>query len=482
MEENNEPIRPVNPRRRPRSKAREFREVYLPAIIAGVAILLIIVFIIGSIVRSVQKSKVNKQASIAASSSQAAEEARLQDECQNLIFQAEALANGFDYQGAIDLIDSFSGNLVDFPELSSQRDMYAAAQSQLVAWDDPNKVMNLSFQLLIPDTKRAYQHELYGAAFKNNFITTVEFSRILEQLYKNNYILVSLSDIVSTETDENGNTVYIPNTLYLPSGKKPIMLTQTNVNYNLYLVDSDDDMVADKGGAGFAHVLKQDSAGNFVNEMVDASGNTVSGEFDLVPILDSFIKSHPDFSYKGAKAILAVTGYNGLFGYRTQADAKEKLGQDAYSNAQRQAQSLVNALKSDGYTIAFYTYENIPYGSSGITEIQQDLKLWNDEAVPIIGGTDILVYAQNSDITSDKDYSGDKYNTLKEAGFHYYLGFCNDGEQSVNMQPEYVRQGRLLVSGLNMSDHKDWFTPYFDVASVLDEARNPKPAAEEPAE
>ena len=37
------------------------------------------------------------------------------------------------------------------------------------------------------------------------------------------------------------------------------------------------------------------------------------------PLLQDFIDEHPDFSYKGAKAVIAFTGYNGILGYRTAA-------------------------------------------------------------------------------------------------------------------------------------------------------------------
>ncbi len=50
------------------------------------------------------------------------------------------------------------------------------------------------------------------------------------------------------------------------------------------------------------------------------------GDYDLVPILDSFIKEHPDFSYHGRKGILAMTGYNGVLGYRT--DSAYKTGEE----------------------------------------------------------------------------------------------------------------------------------------------------------
>ena len=48
-EQRNEEIRPVNPRRRKRSKMQIFKEAYLPVVIAGAALLLIVIFIIGSI-------------------------------------------------------------------------------------------------------------------------------------------------------------------------------------------------------------------------------------------------------------------------------------------------------------------------------------------------------------------------------------------------------------------------------------------------
>ena len=47
---------PVNPRRKKRSKMQIFKETYLPVIIGGVAIILIIIFIIGSITRGPTRS------------------------------------------------------------------------------------------------------------------------------------------------------------------------------------------------------------------------------------------------------------------------------------------------------------------------------------------------------------------------------------------------------------------------------------------
>ena len=103
------------------------------------------------------------------------------------------------------------------------------------------------------------------------------------------------------------------------------------------------------------------------------------------------------------------------------------------------------------------------------------MKGWTDEVVPIIGELDILAYAQLTDITKDAAYSGEKYELLQDTGFRYYLGFCEDGNPWASITDNYVRQGRILVTGSNLAHHADWFTNMFDAASVLDTTRGNVP-------
>lgn len=475
MEEQfNESNRPVNPRRKKRSQMQIFKETYLPVIIAGLALILIIVFIIGSITRAVQKNKAERAASIAASSSIAEEEARLEQAAKDLIAQADSLMAGYDYQGAIALLNRFEGDISKFPAVNDKILECEAAQKTLVTWSDPNQIPNLSFQLLVADPARGFSHETYGYSINRNFITTDEFSKILQQLYDNGYILVDLDDFTTTESTADGATVYKVKSLQLPNGKKPIMITQTNVNYNYYLIDGDGDKVPDAKGTGIASKLLWDGS-NYTCEMVDANGQTVTGDFDLVPILEKFIQRHPDFSYRGARATLALTGYNGLFGYRTHPSAKELFGETAYQQAIQEAKRVADALRNTGYTLACYTYENIPYGSSSLTQIKGDMNSWTEEVVPIIGQLDILTYAQLTDISTDPVYSGEKYETLQNLGFRYYLGFCEDGKPWASITDSYVRQGRIMVTGSNLAHHSDWFTNMFDASSVLDSTRGNVP-------
>jgi len=465
--------RPVNPRRRKKTPVQIFKETYLPVIIAGAALLMILIFIIGSIVRGIQYRQAEYQASVEASIAEQEEFERHTAEANALLQEADIRAAGCDYEGAIALLDSFSGDASKFPKLAEMRQQYQAAQENLVLWDDPSKVINLSFQLLIADPARAFTNEDYKYSFNKNFVTTEEFTKILQQVYENGYILIRTSDIITAETNENGATYFQTKPLYLPEGKKPLILTQTNVNYNNYLIDSDDDRFPDKDGGGFASRLLIDENNNITCEMVDSEGNTVTGAYDLIPILESFIATHPDFSYKGARALLALTGYDGLFGYRTNAEAAEYFGTFYYEEQKTAAGQMAEALRNRGYELACYTYSNIAYGESSSAQIKADLNNWTIEVQPILGEVDMLVYAQKSDISSEPgSYNSELYSILRDSGFKYFYGFVTDGTPWLTVEDHYIRQGRILVDGNNISNNPGWFDGIFDANSILDPARD----------
>lgn len=458
-------------RRRPKTKAEIFKESTLPLIILGISAALILVFIVGSIVRGVQKNKITKEASIAVSESIAEEEARLSVEIERILTESEALAAGYAYDEAIALVDSFSGNIGGYPELQDARARYEYSKQALVLWEDPTNIINLSFQTLIADPNRAFNHPQWGAALLKNYLTTGEFRNILQRLYDAGYILVSMDDFVQTTTDDQGLTTLAYKELYLPQGKKPIMLTNTNVNYPLYLVDGDGDMVADQYGVGIASKLVFDSNGDITCEMVNADGTVTTGAYDFIPILDEFVEEHPDFSYGGSKATLALTGYNGLFGYRTHAQGFAVFGEEAYYKNVETVQAIAEKLQSTGYELAYHTYANSAFGKHSLSMIQGEMNSWNMEVVPILGNLDTIVLAQESDISPSVQYAGDKFSYLKSCGFTYFLGYATEGVPYSYIAPDYVHQGRLMVNGNYITNKSSWFSTIFDTEGVLEANR-----------
>lgn len=468
---------PVPPRRqrRKRTKFEIFKEAYLPFVIVALAAILVITFVIGSVSRAVEKNKLEKEASIAASESIALEEAQLQAEATRLLASAKEAADALDYQRAIDLIDTFKGDISKYAELSQKRAEYVQKMSELVIYSDPNTVPHLSFQMLIADPARAFVNEDYGNSYNRNYVTTDEFEKILQQLYDNGYMLVSIYDLVDRS---EGN--FYAGTLRLPVGKKPIVLSQVAANYFTYMTDGDEDGLPDKDGAGFPYCLDLDDSGNFVSKMIDPEGNEVVGNFDFVTILEKFIAEHPDFSYQGARAVLAVTGYDGIFGYRTNPEVRETQGSEYYAQQLSGAQKIVDALKAAGYDLACYSYEHISYGDSAVELINGDLGLWTEQVTPILGDVDILVYPYGDDINSSisSTYDGDKYNALYDAGFRIFVSMDNYVEASAQVTESYFRQTRRWVTGAKMAYASETFEDLFNPAAVLNNQRGDVPADE----
>ena len=163
-------------RRRKPSKSQIFKEVYLPAIIAGLALLLVLSFIVGSVTNAVKKKMLNDEASRreSLSASQAADAA--EKEYDALIAEAEALAAGYNYDEAIAKLNTFTGTSAEHQQaITAKKAEYTNAQSQLVEWKDVSQIPNLSFHVLMADPQRAISDAQYGGLYNRNFVTTDEF-------------------------------------------------------------------------------------------------------------------------------------------------------------------------------------------------------------------------------------------------------------------------------------------------------------------
>lgn len=442
--------RPVNPRRRRRTKSQVFRESYLPFLIIAVAVLAVIAVIVA--VASGSNDPNHSDTSSQDSQTQ------IEQQAQDLLARAEALAQSYDYDGALKLLKGFEGDLEDFPKIKEAIESYTIVKKNMVSWK-ADQVPNLSFHTLIADLKSALADKTYGQSGNNrynrNFITTTEFSVILQQLYENDYVLVDLSDLY---TYEESSKEYVEKEILLPADKKPILLTQTHCNYYNYMAESH----------AFASKLCYGKDG-FYNEMSASSGSTVIGNYDFVPILENFIQKNPGFSYQGARAVLAFSGYDGIFGYRI---TSEDLTSDALAKEQDDAKALAKALRDAGYTIACYTYNNISYSTHSAQEIQKDIQLWQKNIASIIGQTDILVFAQEADIGTNYK-NNEKFDVLYENGYRFFLGSapflsCETGSQ-------YVRHSRLIVSGTTLYHNAKWFKDILDTSELLDSTRGTIP-------
>ena len=426
--------KPLVPRRRRRkSKQQIFKEKYLPFIILGVSVVLCLSFILGSVSRGRDRA--------AAKAQEERITQLLKDEAESLKSRAAAMAAEYDYENAMKTLASYSGGLAGHQELMNLYNSYKTALSELVVWDNLAEIPNLSFRTLMADLQKAAADPDRGSRYKKNYITTDEFSRILNQLYENGYVLVSLYDFAVPVTAEDGSVGVNRTSIRLPEGKKPIILTQEGVNFYSH---------TEKSG-GFADCLTLSAEGQLTCRMGENEG-----DFDFIPVLNAFLAEHPDFSYEGARATIAVSGYEGVFG----------LGLD-----QSEAiKAVADKLRQQGYDLACYTYADMEYADYGVAGLKEDLDKWTAEIAPILGETDILVYPTGGDIKGQEAYTGSKYDALHGFGFRYFVG-VNNGASWGMTTGEYARQQRTLVTGANLSEHPEWYAGFFDAATVLSAER-----------
>ena len=210
-----------------------------------------------------------------------------------LLEEARQLMRGYYYEEALQLLDGAPDLAND--ETDALRQELADLQSQLVPYAD-GQFYHIFFHSLIVDTDKAFDGD-YDAPGYDLYMTTVsEFEAMLPKLQEAGFVLVDIHDLVEFQ-----DGVAVRKEILLPPGKKPLVLSVDDVNYYQYMADD-----------GFASRLDLDENGQ-VKTVVDG---VLTDNGDVVPILDRYVAEHPEFSWRGAKGILALTGYEGAFGYR----------------------------------------------------------------------------------------------------------------------------------------------------------------------
>ena len=382
-----------------------------------------------------------------------------------IISQADYLAKMYDYDKAIAALkDStlYSGNKSAFDKKIKE---YEKAKESLVKISDPTQITHIFFQTLIYDTNNAFDGDKRQDTYNIYHVTCSEFKKMLQQLYDKGYVLISLHDVIKKTSDANGNVSFSTGEIYLPEGKTPLILSQDEVNYYEYMK-----------GDGFASRLVLDNNGNVKCEYVQDDGSVTVGDYDLIPILDAFVREHPDFSYHGAKGMLALTGSEGVFGYRT--DIYNYGDTAGIQDEIKQAKKIADALKANGWEFACKSWGNIHVGSDSYDNVVTDTEKWISSVASIVGDSDVYVYSQGQDLGDWRVYdsSNQKYTYLVGKGFHY---FCNtDASTRAWMQigNDYARDARRDINGYrlyyDMTDpDTNRLSDLFDVDAVFDKAR-----------
>lgn len=231
-------------------------------------------------------------------------------------------------------------------------------------------------------------------------ITKDEFKKALEQLYKNNYILININD---TFKIKNGIAVKTP--LYLPKGKKPLIISFDDVNYDhkkMYM--------------GMIDKLILDENGNLASYTSTKTPH-INYDDEFILIVENFVKNHPDFSFNGAKGMLCLTGYDGILGYRTQTKNPN------HQQEIQQVKPIIEKLKNLGWVFASHSFGHYHMKKLTIQQFRQEVESWQNQVASLVGNTQIYVYPYGEWEVYEKN--GDicaKHKILQEYGFKLFCG------------------------------------------------------------
>ena len=291
----------------------------------------------------------------------------------------------------------------------------------MVAWHGP--VEELFVHPLVIDPALAFGSDSLGMGFQEYFVTALEFRRILDQLWANGWTLVDVHRAAD-------------GTVRVPIGRKPLVLSEDDVNYYHYF-----------DGRGLASRLVL--AGDRVRAQLPDGALT---DADVVPLVEAEVARHPQFSADGAKGVLAVTGYEGLFG-------EHDLDRPA---ARARVTALARWLVAHRWTLASHTWGHIDLSQSSSAQVAADTARWQALAEPLIGQVDVLIYpfgARPDDATVRQ---------LADAGYRIQLDI------DILARTAY-RDGAIVMSRRHVDGYALEVPPqqqrFYDVATVRDPAR-----------
>lgn len=468
--------------RKERRRQRRRRAMMMRAAVLGVLILILI----GSIVLvsfQVKKSKEKKAQEQARQEKLIQEEEAKNQKRKDAVAEAEKIAMGYDYDGAIELLKSLENYDKD-ADIIAQIAKLEAEKSTMVPVD-MTEVTHIFYHSLVVDPERGFAgNDSAAAGFKQWMTTVDEFNKITQAMYDNGYVLVDLHDLVNQTTDENGEVHFTTNQIMLPEGKKPFVLSLDDLCY-YHSYD----------GRGTATKMVLDENGKPTCEYIQADGTTVTGAYDCVPLLNQFLEEHPDGAYRGARGTIALTGYNGILGYRTDIayktgenlTADQKAWLDAHPDFNweqecEEAKKVAQAVKDTGWNFASHTWGHIRVGANtGLETIKTDTEKWLAYVEPLVGETDTIIFAHGEDLADWHDYSTDneKFTYLKSQGFNF---FCNvdSSQYFLQIRDNYVRQGRRNLDGYRLWNdvhgEKNRTSDLFDANQILDPARTDMPS------
>ena len=361
--------------------------------------------------------------------------------------KVSALVKEYKYSQAKEIIADFTQKMLtngiwNMSEHTQKLGEMCERYSNLVEYK--GDIEHIFFHPLIAYKELAFDGDYQEKGLDDYFTTIPEFKEVIRQLYENDYVLIDIHLIYNVNEDGTVSK----NTLMLPEGKKPIVISIDDLNFYDYMKEH-----------GMAHgFMIQDDKIVTYSDRPDGTRD-ISDDNAIVPILEKFVNEHPDFSFGGARGIIASTGYNGTLGFPT-----DELESPDYEENFRKAKEIADKLKEMGWLFASHSYGHGWASNQSLEKIKWDNDTWLKEVVPIVGETDIYIFPYGEIIKPDDP----KHQYMVNNGFKMFCGVQSKSAY-LRFYDESVLMQRRNIDGISMKSGN--VGNLFDISKILDPDR-----------
>jgi hypothetical protein len=329
----------------------------------------------------------------------------------------------------------------------------AAPKEPVMAYYE-GELLNIFFHPLVARPEIAFKGDM-KAHFLEWFVTAEEYKKILDELYLLDYVLVDINEFYSVTYTNNIKTVEAKKFL-IPEGKKPLVLSVDDLSYYEHCRKN-----------GIVHKLIIDQNGNIAAWTDTPSGGgavsegEISYDLGIINNKEEIIKKHPDFSIRGAKGIIALTGYEGILGYQTQS---EKSNVSGYQKEIENAIVIVNKLKELGWRFASHSWGHLNMPKVAMSWFTYDNKLWDREVKPILGETDLYIYPFGAALENIEE----KHKILRDRNYNLFFGVGAGYGYRIGPKSEYIFLSRRNIDGQYFRLFRNSDKKLFDIDKVMD--------------
>ncbi|MCL2078786.1 MAG: hypothetical protein FWH17_02965 [Oscillospiraceae bacterium] len=385
---------------------------------------------------------------------------QIADRREAMLKQAEALYLGYFYDEALSLLREDEKLINDDTEHLEAK--IEDARESLVLYTGEIRHIFFHSAIIYPERLERDGWRI-GATEKTGFPnsrmpTQSEVYKMLPQLMERGYVLYDITDVFSKGADGKMRQ----NDIYLPPGKMPLLVSFDDPSYHYNRARN----------IGFADRLVLDENGDVATEVTTPSGeNIITNDGDVFLIIDNFVNENPEFSWRGAKGVIASTGYIGVFGY----DVEENPDTIPIATA------IADKIKENGWKFASHSFTHntgvntsrgVFWGPGSNPEaIRYDTRRWNEVVRPILGKTNIFIAPGGYVLPTAS------MQVLIDDGYDIYCSVAIDtstGAQPLDIRDDIIVQGRLEIAGYAYTYWSDILDrDFFIVAEVIDPLRPP---------